>query len=105
MTRPADGPLPVPMDDTDAWAARFDLLGDPTRLSLLAHMHLHPGCTVGELAAAAGTTPTTTSQALRVLRRQGWVGAERDGRSMRYTLLDDLAHRVLHLMGQRHAGQ
>jgi len=103
MTRPADGPLPIPADDIDAWAARFDLLGDPTRLSLLAYMHLHPGCTVGELAAAAGTTPTTTSQALRVLRRQGWVGVERDGRLMRYTLLDDLAHRVLHLMGHRHA--
>ena len=99
--RPADG-----ADHPDSladWAARFALLGDPTRLALLAYMHLHPGCPVAELADAAGATPTTTSQALRVLRVSDWVVAERDGRLMRYTLTDPTAHRVLHaLIGQRH---
>lgn len=89
-------------DDPVQWARRFDLLSDPSRLTLLLCMHLQPGSPVGELAEAAGMTPSATSQALRVLREQGWVEAERDGRIMRYRLVDETAHRLLHFMGQRH---
>lgn len=93
--------------ELDDWATRFDLLGDPTRLALLAHMHAAgPGIsTVTELAEAAGITRNAASQALRVLREQGWVRSERnpsDGRSQRYSLADDTVHRILHLMGARH---
>lgn len=88
--------------DAAAWARRFDLLGDPTRLRLLFYMHLHPGQGVSDLAEAAGITPTAASQSLRVLRDQGWVEALRDGRAMRYCLIDETAHRLLHLMGARH---
>ena len=93
--------------DLDGWASRFDLLGDPTRLALLAHMHdAGPGiCTVTDLADAADITRNAASQALRVLRDQGWVRSERDpadGRSQRYSLADDTVHRILHLMGARH---
>lgn len=102
MTRPSDGPLPIDSGDVEAWAGRFDLLGDPTRLRLLMHMHRRPGASVGDLAAAAGISHATASQALKVLRGQGWVRAERDGRLMRYVLVDEMAHRVLHLMGQHH---
>ncbi|PKZ41185.1 transcriptional regulator [Kytococcus schroeteri] len=85
------------------WARRFDLLGDPTRLRLLDRMHHHPGSTVAELAEAAGISHATASQALRTLRTQGWVEATRDGRSMRYRLVDETAHRLLHVMGADHA--
>lgn len=102
MTRPTTGPPPLPSDDIEGWAALFDLLGDPTRLRLMVYMHRRPGAPVGELAQAAGTSQATASQALKVLRGQGWVRAARDGRLMRYTLVDDMAHRVLHLMGQHH---
>ena len=102
MTRPGKGPLPRESTDLEAWARRFDLLGDPTRLRLLAHMHQRPGAPVGDLAEAAGISQATASQALRVLRGQGWVEAVRDGRLMRYRLVDEMAHRVLHLMGQQH---
>lgn len=93
--------------ELDGWATRFDLLGDPTRLALLAHMHdAGPGvATVTELAQAACITRNAASQALRVLREQGWVRAERDpedGRAQRYSLADDTVHRILHLMGARH---
>ncbi|MBB1021251.1 winged helix-turn-helix transcriptional regulator [Dietzia sp. E1] len=93
--------------DVDDWAARFDLLADPTRLGLLAHMH-HAGpvvATVSDLAEAVGITRNAASQALRILREQGWVSATRDetdGRIVRYTLVDDTVHRILHLMGARH---
>lgn len=102
MTRPGSGPLPIDSADVEAWAGRFDLLGDPTRLRLLMHMHHHPGAPVVDLAGAAGISQATASQALKVLRGQGWVEAVRDGRLMRYQLVDEMAHRVLHLMGQHH---
>ncbi|GAA1052477.1 MULTISPECIES: ArsR/SmtB family transcription factor [Dietzia] len=94
------------MDLTD-WAERFELLGDPTRLGLLAHMHhVGPGvATVSDLAEAAGITRNAASQALRILRDRGWVRAARDaddGRVVRYSLADDTVHRILHLMGARH---
>lgn len=93
--------------DVDDWAARFDVLADPTRLGLLAYMH-HAGpgvATVSDLAGAVGITRNATSQALRVLRDQGWVSATRDqsdGRIVCYSLIDDTVHRILHLMGARH---
>lgn len=93
--------------DVDGWAARFDLLADPTRLGLLAQIH-HAGpgvATVSDLAESVGITRNAASQALRVLRMQGWVSASRDhadGRVVRYTLEDDTVHRILHLMGARH---
>lgn len=96
-------PMPNVAVSTDDWARCFELLADPTRLRLLSHMHLHPGSPVVDLAAAAGITQTAASQALRVLREQGWVEARREGRLMRYHLIDDVAHCVLHFMGQRHA--
>ncbi|SNC73584.1 DNA-binding transcriptional regulator, ArsR family [Kytococcus aerolatus] len=89
-------------DRHTVWARRFDLLGDVTRLRLLDRMHHHPGSTVAELAAAADITPATASQALRTLRAQGWVEAERDGRLMRYRLVDATAHQLLHVMGADH---
>lgn len=101
MSRIADRSLRTPLS-TDAWARRFDLLSDPTRLRLLAHMHMHPGSAVVDLAKAAEITQTAASQALRVLRDQGWVEGRREGRLMRYHLVDDITHHVLHFMGHQH---
>lgn len=93
---------PTDVPDAQQWATRFDLLSDPTRLRLLRHMHLSPGSAVNDLATAADITPTAASQALRILRAQGWVEASRDGRAMRYTLVDETAHRLLHFIGDQH---
>lgn len=97
-----DGPVRGVPATTDEWAHRFELLSDPTRLRLLTQMHLHPESAVGDLAEAAAITPTAASQALRVLRDQGWVVARRDGRVVRYRLVDEGAHQILHFMGHRH---
>ena len=98
-----DDPLPQDPPSTEEWARRFDLLADPTRLKLLSHMHLHPDSPVVDLATAAEITQTAASQALRVLRDQGWVEARREGRLVRYRLVDDVTHQVLHFMGHRHS--
>ncbi|CAA0089835.1 Transcriptional repressor SmtB [Mycolicibacterium vanbaalenii] len=90
--------------DTTGWAQRFDLLSDPHRLEILLSLHRAPGICVSDLAAALGRSENAVSQALRVLRAQGWVVSTRTGRSVSYRLDDDIVHDLLHWIGARHAG-
>lgn len=88
--------------DINEWATRFDLLSDPHRLEILTVLHRHPGIIVGDLATAVGRTETAVSQALRVLRHQGWVTSTRVGRSVSYRLDDETVHDLLHWIGAGH---
>ncbi|MEW5812871.1 MAG: metalloregulator ArsR/SmtB family transcription factor [Actinomycetota bacterium] len=88
--------------DTSSWAQRFDLLSDPHRLEILLCLHRAPGISVSDLAAALGRSENAVSQALRVLRQQGWVSNTREGRSVRYRLDDEIVHDLLHWIGARH---
>lgn len=93
------------MDDDagyEQWARRFALLGDPGRLQLLLALHRESGVRVSDLAARTGMSQSSTSHALRLLRTSGWVSASRDGRSIRYELVDDVVHDMLHLVGADH---
>ena len=71
-----------------AGAAQFALLSDPTRLTVLTCIHAAGPISVSDLAAATGITDTTVSQTLRHLRASGTVAADRDGRVVRYRLID-----------------
>ena len=73
-----------------AWAARYSLLADPTRLSLLLCIDRVGPISVSDLSAATDLPDTTVSQALRFLRIVGAVQADRRGRVMLYTLADPL---------------
>lgn len=88
--------------DTSGWSQRFDLLSDPHRLEILLGLHRAPGIRVSDLAAALGRSENAVSQALRVLREQGWVTSTRVGRSVSYRLEDDTVHDLLHWIGARH---
>ena len=88
--------------DVTEWTRRFDLLSDPHRLEILIVLHRQPGIFVGDIATAVGRTETAVSQALRVLRHQGWVTSTRVGRSVSYRLDDDTVHELLHWMGAGH---
>jgi DNA-binding transcriptional ArsR family regulator len=88
--------------DTAGWAQRFDLLSDPNRLEILLVLHRMPGICVGDLAAALGRSENAVSQALRVLRQQGWVSSTRVGRLVSYRLEDEIVHDLLHRIGARH---
>lgn len=90
-------------DDIGVWVQRFDLLGDPTRLRILLCMHRAPGICVTDLASALKMTPTAVSHALRLLRNEGWVAVQRDGKKMTYRLDDDVVHGMLHQLGATHA--
>ena len=88
--------------DTTGWTQRFDLLSDPNRLEILLVLHRVPGIIVGDLAAVLGRSENAVSQALRVLRQQGWVSSTRVGRAVSYRLEDEIVHDLLHWIGARH---
>lgn len=88
--------------DTAGWAQRFDLLSDPHRLEILLSLHRAPGICVGDLATALGRSENAVSQALRILRQQGWVTSTRTGRAVNYRLEDEIVHDLLHWIGARH---
>lgn len=102
-----NGAMPVPaslLDLADEWSARFKLLADPTRLRLLVALHYRgPGeATVSELAQATGVRVTTASSALQRLALAGVVRATRDGRAVRYRLVDERVHGLVHHLGGTH---
>ena len=88
--------------DISGWTQRFDLLSDPNRLEILLSLHRVPGICVGELAQAVGRSENSVSQALRVLRQQGWVSSRRIGRQVQYQLDDQTVHHLLHWIGAAH---
>ena len=61
------------------------------------------GLDIGDLATALGRSENAVSQALRVLRRQGWVTSTRVGRLVSYRLEDHIVHDLLHWIGAAHA--
>jgi ArsR family transcriptional regulator, lead/cadmium/zinc/bismuth-responsive transcriptional repressor len=76
-------------DKVVSWSKRFALLGDPNRLALLLGIHHAGPISVTDLAVAANMRDASVSQALRLLRANGVVTAQREGRVIRYTLADD----------------
>ncbi|EPD67259.1 ArsR/SmtB family transcription factor [Streptomyces sp. HGB0020] len=77
------------------WADRFALLADPGRLALLLALHRTGPLAVSDLAVATGMRDPAVSQALRLLRAAGVVAGEKDGRVVRYRVIDPLAADLL----------
>jgi DNA-binding transcriptional ArsR family regulator len=88
--------------DLDELASRLSLLADPRRLRILFCVHACPGIRSSDIARAVGGRESTTSHALALLREAGWVRADREGREVRYSLADPVAHRILHEVGSGH---
>ncbi|WP_371670197.1 metalloregulator ArsR/SmtB family transcription factor [Streptomyces sp. NBC_00289] len=81
------------------WADRFALLGEPRRLALLLALHRTGPLAVSDLAIATGTNDPAVSQALRLLRAAGVVEGEREGRVVRYRLVDETVAALLEPLG------
>ena len=71
------------------WSDRFALLADPNRLSLLLALHRTGPLAVSDLAIATGMNDPAVSQALRLLRAAGVVAGEKEGRIVRYRVVDE----------------
>ena len=96
--------MPAGMNPTEMQALRahaseavalLKLLGNEDRLMLMCQLALQPR-TVGELETLTGVAQPTLSQQLGILRRQGLVSTERDGKFIRYQLADERALRLMH---------
>jgi ArsR family transcriptional regulator, lead/cadmium/zinc/bismuth-responsive transcriptional repressor len=84
------------LSNVSAWAGRYAILGDPSRLALLLAIARAGPISVTDLAVAVDMNDTTVSQALRLLRASGTVVARRDGRIVRYELADEFVRLLLH---------
>ncbi len=89
---------PVPTRLLEETARRFRLLGDPTRLRLLNALHDEGELTVSELAGRAETSVANASKQLAQLEREGVVGRERAGRSVRYRIADPTVEQLCELV-------
>lgn len=83
----ARGALPG-VRNTHRLADLFSTLADPTRVRIIATLDGREMC-VGDVGATLGLSPSATSHQLRVLRRQGLVRAQKNGRKVYYTLDDE----------------
>lgn len=68
-----------------ASAALFRALGDPSRLAILAHLHLGPH-RVGDLVDHLGLAQSTVSKHLACLRDCGLVQSQPQGRASVFSL-------------------
>ena len=78
---------PLSAETAQALADTFRVLGDPTRIRLIAAMALTERC-VGDLAALVGMSESAVSHQLRMLRAARLVRTRRAGRQIFYTLDD-----------------
>ena len=84
-------------DEIARVAALFKLMSDPTRTRLLYALLEAGELYVSDLAATTGTSESTVSQALRMLRASGIVTGRRDGRKIWYRLSDEHVRELLNV--------
>lgn len=77
--------------------ALLKVLANEDRLMLLCQIAAAPR-TVGELESLTGIQQPTLSQQLGVLRREGMVSTEREGKFIRYQAADARALRLMQLV-------
>jgi len=88
----------VPAPLLDAAAARFRLLGDPTRLRLLHALYDANELTVQALAGATGQSLANTSKHLRQLADAEIVAGRRDGLHVHYRIIDPTLQQLCDLI-------
>ena len=89
--KPCDRPVPrslVPETLFAQVALRFRLLGDPTRLQILDHLHEHGEAPVQALVEATGQSQPNVSKHLRRLHEAGVVARRHEGPFVHYRIDD-----------------
>jgi DNA-binding transcriptional ArsR family regulator len=85
---------PSPLPDPKA-AGLFRLLGDPARLRLLLLLADRGEVCAGDLAVAAGQSPSAGHARLGLLRRGGVLTSQRQGQRVYYRLSSPLVAGLL----------
>ena len=89
--------VPSPEEATEV-AELFRLLGDPVRARIMYALTGAEELCVGDLALAVGSSESSVSYALRLLRTAGVVRNRRDGRLIYYRLVDGYMAELLGLL-------
>lgn len=82
-----DRPLVAP-DEIDAVARRFEVLGEPARLTLLNALQEWGEQSVGDLVEATGLRQSNVSKHLSTMAEEGLLTRKRDGVHVYYALDD-----------------
>jgi len=85
-------------------AARFKMLGEPTRLRILQAVCQEPR-TVNDIVSATGSTQANVSKHLALLAASGILTRARDGQCVYYGVKDQLAVKLCELVRAQVAGQ
>ncbi|WP_439627694.1 ArsR/SmtB family transcription factor [Gemmata sp.] len=88
----------VPQRFLEMMAARFDALGDPTRLAIVHALMKKGEQNVTALAGATKTTAANVSKHLRLLREAGLVARRKDGMQVFYKLDDPVVQKLCELV-------
>ena len=96
MTLTPTGPMVTAPPGAEATARFFRGLGDPTRLRIL-HILLESERSVSELVEMLGAPQGRVSSHLSCLRWCGFVGADRRGRNVFYSVTDQRVRDILTL--------
>jgi DNA-binding transcriptional ArsR family regulator len=93
-------------DEIESLSAIFKHLADPTRLRILVLLADGSQC-VHELCTDLGMSQPAVSHQLRILRGAGIVRGHREGREIRYSVIDEHMLHVLAagLVHVRHSGK
>src|SRR5712692_1748707 len=86
-------------EDPEVVARFFHGLADPTRVQILQFL-LNGPKTAGEIVRHVGRYQASVSSHLTCLRYCGFVEARREGRNVRYELIDQLGRRLLEMGGR-----
>lgn len=76
-------------------AARFGLVGDPTRMKICWLLCKHPELSVGEIADILAVSLSVVSHSLRKLRENDLVNSRREHKTIFYRLSNNPFNKVL----------
>lgn len=91
-------------DELERIAARFKMLGEPTRLRILQAVCREPRA-VNDIVSAAGSTQANVSKHLALLSASGILTRVRDGQRVYYGIKDQLAVKLCELVRAQVARQ
>jgi DNA-binding transcriptional ArsR family regulator len=95
---------PMALPEHELLARVFRTLGDPTRLRILETLQQMAEASQSELIERTGVTQSRASEHLACLTWCGFVEARRQGRTVRYRLMDEHAAAMLDLVRDFLAG-
>src|SRR5262245_23747934 len=88
----------IPQEKVDRMAEKFRMLGDSSRLAILACLMSAGKMNVGEVAQATGRSPANVSKHLKLLADGGLLSRRKEGLQVYYRLDNPVWEQVCRLV-------